>query len=273
MSSESTPLVVPLDALGMEWVTIGPLSEARGWGICHSLRFGVSILRPTLFLRFGLGTSTQRPPVVVREIWSSDPQGLSARALRDLPLARIEACLNQPLHYEEARARSAALGAPTTPFPWPNGSPPRWWFAHPEPVEAPSPVLAVPPGRPKPDAFYRQVAEVFAHLTTTTARPANVIAEANAVPVTQVHGWVKEARRRGLLAAGERSRRGVDAELPRPAAAPAARIPGQTRTEPRPEALLEATQEGAFATVPHDQVLDLRGAPRGEDAGLLPARW
>jgi hypothetical protein len=65
-------------------------------------------------------------------------------------------------------------------------------------------------GRRKPDRFYEQIAERFAYLATVSPRPAMELAKANGVPVTTVHGWVKEARRRGLLAAGERARKQSD---------------------------------------------------------------
>jgi hypothetical protein len=67
--------------------------------------------------------------------------------------------------------------------------------------------LSVPEGQPKPDSFYRKVAHLYSEVQVNTARPAAVIAEANGIPVSTVHGWVKEARRRGLLAAGERQAR------------------------------------------------------------------
>jgi hypothetical protein len=68
--------------------------------------------------------------------------------------------------------------------------------------------LRVPDGQPKPDTFYREVARLYGEVAVNSARPAAVIAEANSVPVSTVHGWTKEARRRGLLAPGERQTRG-----------------------------------------------------------------
>ena len=67
--------------------------------------------------------------------------------------------------------------------------------------------LRIPEGQPKPDSFYREVARIFAGLAVNTPRPAAVIAEANSVPISRIHGWIKEARRRGLLAPGERQAR------------------------------------------------------------------
>jgi len=67
--------------------------------------------------------------------------------------------------------------------------------------------IRVPPGQPKPDSFYERFGKVYGQAAGATAKPAVQIAEANGVPVTTVHGWVKEARRRGLLVPGERQAR------------------------------------------------------------------
>lgn len=67
--------------------------------------------------------------------------------------------------------------------------------------------LKVPPGQPKPDRFYREVARIYSDLAVSSSRPALDIAEANGVAPTTVHGWTKEARRRGFLAPGERQGR------------------------------------------------------------------
>jgi hypothetical protein len=67
--------------------------------------------------------------------------------------------------------------------------------------------LRVPEGQPKPDSFYKDVARLYGEVALNTPQPAVVIAKANGVPVRRVHGWVKEARRRGLMAPGERQAR------------------------------------------------------------------
>jgi len=67
--------------------------------------------------------------------------------------------------------------------------------------------LRVPEGQPKPDSFYREVARLYGEVALNTSQPAVAIAEANSVPISRVHGWIKEARRRGLLAPGERQGR------------------------------------------------------------------
>jgi hypothetical protein len=63
------------------------------------------------------------------------------------------------------------------------------------------------PKRPFPEAFYRRVADLFVTLRATgTEHPVVAIAEANDVPVDRVHGWLKEARRRGLLVGSQKKR-------------------------------------------------------------------
>ena len=67
--------------------------------------------------------------------------------------------------------------------------------------------LKIPDGA-KPDSFYQQVAKTYSHLARGSNRPAAELAEANEVPVTTAHRWVKEARRRGFLPPGRKGRRG-----------------------------------------------------------------
>jgi hypothetical protein len=66
---------------------------------------------------------------------------------------------------------------------------------------------SAPPGR-KPDWFYREVANQYGRLVAASNRPAAEMAELHAIPVTTVHRWVKEARRRGFLGPGRKGRRG-----------------------------------------------------------------
>jgi hypothetical protein len=68
--------------------------------------------------------------------------------------------------------------------------------------------LRIPPGTKRPDSFYRRVAELYSALSASgTHRPAQMIAEANDVPVTTVRRWIKEARARNVLAPADRAGR------------------------------------------------------------------
>jgi hypothetical protein len=69
--------------------------------------------------------------------------------------------------------------------------------------------LEVPARRPYGDEFYANVASLYlALLEEGETAPAMVIAEANDVTVSQVHAWIKRARRRGLLQSGRAGRLG-----------------------------------------------------------------
>ena len=60
----------------------------------------------------------------------------------------------------------------------------------------------------KNDMFYERVAAIYRQKAAQSNRPAVEIANTNGVPVTTVHRWVKEARRRGFLPPGQKGRRG-----------------------------------------------------------------
>ena len=64
--------------------------------------------------------------------------------------------------------------------------------------------IKIPVTRPYPDEFYAKVADLY--LSTEANRPAVEIAEANDVPLTTAHRWIREARKRGLLHSRKRSR-------------------------------------------------------------------
>ena len=67
--------------------------------------------------------------------------------------------------------------------------------------------LRVPKVEPIPDSFYKEVARIYSDIALSEDGPAKAIAEANGVRYRAVHGWIAEARRRGLLAPGERQAR------------------------------------------------------------------
>lgn len=67
--------------------------------------------------------------------------------------------------------------------------------------------LARPEGQ-RPERFYQAVADAYRdHLRVTRAPAAAMAAEAG-VPVSTVHRWIREARKRGFLPAGEQGRAG-----------------------------------------------------------------
>jgi hypothetical protein len=59
--------------------------------------------------------------------------------------------------------------------------------------------LDVPTTLRKPDEFYADVADLYRRLVIAGRDPAPAISAANTTPVTTVHRWIREARRRNLL--------------------------------------------------------------------------
>jgi hypothetical protein len=189
---DDAPLTVPVGTDGAAWLTISD----GGSTVYHGQTSPIE----RIVVRLGLArTAAINPPVVISDLWCTGV--LSATTVRRLPLAAIELACNHPRHY---RAVTERIAVPTPPSWRPADD-----LAPGGPPQA-GPVVArldVPPGKPKPNEFYVRVADAFAGLSATSPRPAVELATANAVPVTTVHGWVAEARRRGFLPAGERSRR------------------------------------------------------------------
>jgi hypothetical protein len=68
--------------------------------------------------------------------------------------------------------------------------------------------LRVPTSNPKPASFYRQVADAYTGLRAQGNRPAVELAEANGVPITTVHRWIRRARELGYLPPGQKGRAG-----------------------------------------------------------------
>ena len=116
---------------------------------------------------------------------------IDSTLLRQLPLTRLEGHAN----YRPSEVRNP------TPEPHPPAGP--LLIPHPRGAA----LGKIPPGS-KPDWFYQRLAAIYSSLAQRSNRPAMVLAERNEVPVTTVHRWVKEARRRGFLPPGQKGRRG-----------------------------------------------------------------
>jgi hypothetical protein len=138
--------------------------------------------------------------LVISELYLARDR-IDSATLRALPLGRIQARVNAFADYIRPRLKTASR-----PGVEPLGPEPRAPFQTKATVSV-IPILDVPKGR-KPDAFYRQVAEVYAETASLSKRPAADMAEASGVPVTAVHRWVAEARKRGFLSPAEPGRRG-----------------------------------------------------------------
>ncbi|SRR6266508_1588559 len=73
-------------------------------------------------------------------------------------------------------------------------------------------LLPGPPKAPakgaKGDEFYRQIGAIYGKAAMNSTRPAADLAEVWKMPITTIHRWIREARRRGHLPPAEQGRRG-----------------------------------------------------------------
>jgi hypothetical protein len=139
-------------------------------------------------VRFRMNDRGRMEPIELR---LETERPIDSTLLRQLPLTRLEA---------DANYRPGEVSEPT-PDPHPPAGPLLM------PHRRGSTLLKIPPGA-KPDWFYERLAAVYRSLAQRSNRPAVLLAERNGVPVTTVHRWVKEARRRGFLPPGQKGRRG-----------------------------------------------------------------
>jgi transposase-like protein len=142
----------------------------------------------------------------VVEVRTPRRHALTAGMLRALPVARIEAAANDPDPVAAIQIEQVIREGPPIDPSKPYASlPSDSFFRDPRRVARRRRTirqlrLRVPQGSRKPDDFYERVAQAYVTEVSRGSRgPAAAIAEANGVPVTTVHRWVKEARRRGLL--------------------------------------------------------------------------
>lgn len=162
--------------------------EKRAWMIWRSSE--------GLQVRMALGLGPDR--ITVRQVWLSiDPEAernepINAADLREVPLGRIVALINSPV---TATAIQIACG----------------YFPESEPSLPLGPEYEYDPDQAyrlegaelkrRDDSFYTGVALAWATAVARGSKePAALIAEANNVPRSTVYGWVREARRRGVMA-------------------------------------------------------------------------
>jgi hypothetical protein len=145
---------------------------------------------------------------VVELLVRSNGETLTTDDLRTIPLRTIEAQANQKLRSiiikKMIATKLAPLEADVKRFLAPITAAEK---EHDEP--------AVSPRLPKPNSqgrypgdFYERVAAAYRSLVLTESNPATRLADVNKVRVSTVHRWIKEARRRGHLAAGRPGKAG-----------------------------------------------------------------
>ncbi|MEU1736519.1 hypothetical protein [Streptosporangium sp. NPDC020145] len=131
-------------------------------------------------------------------------EAIASDTLRKIPLGRLEALANTDLASLALTLEQA--GAPPSDGGLTLDDLRSLASAAPVPTVR-RPPLRRPDGT-DPDAFYREVATAYASAAAESSRPAAVLAEEASVPVTTVHRWVREARRRGLLPPGKKGKAG-----------------------------------------------------------------
>jgi hypothetical protein len=131
---------------------------------------------------------------VIAELRLADPEGITGGDLRRLRLDQVEASLQDrhgPLaaifDYQDIAKAVRRAAVPKLKVK-----------ARLKPPERP----------PYPDEFYQDVAESYLACLQMGERPGPFLAGVWAVPTTSVHGWVKEARRRGILPPGRKGKAG-----------------------------------------------------------------
>jgi hypothetical protein len=165
--------------------------DPDAWGLARTAGdwlYGENGHGDRVYVRFRPNDRGRMEPVELR-LEADRP--IDSTMLRQLPLTVLEGHANrQPSDVRD---------------PTPDPQPPAG--ARLSPGRSGAALLKVPPGA-KPDWFYERLAVAYSNLALRSNRPAVLLAERNQVPVTTVHRWVKEARRRGFLPPGQKGRRG-----------------------------------------------------------------
>jgi hypothetical protein len=205
---EPGPYLIPLSIDGRQVLCVDMSSHNRGWAAYFSSTItdsGALVLvrvAPELPPLAG-PSAAQRGPAgaalevkEVRVTAGLRAGGFASSLLREIPILRIEAAINQTAHRQVLADRMS--DDPTTADS-PGGvrfrTPPTKTLT----MDRRSLVIADPGGYRKPDEFYRQVADLFLYQAAVSARPAHDIAEANGIPVATVHRWIREAKARKVL--------------------------------------------------------------------------
>jgi hypothetical protein len=124
---------------------------------------------------------------IITELRIVNPAGVNAGDLRQLRLGPIEGFLASINKMVDSYRTVVAATEPLQRITWD---------------------LRAPSVRPYPDEFFKTVAESYLACLQISNSPAPVLAAAWSVPVTTVHGWIKQARARGFLPPGRKGKVG-----------------------------------------------------------------
>ena len=200
---EPAPYLIPLAFDGTEVLSVDASPDTQGWAAYFSPP--LTELDAQVLLRVAPQPNTAARPDdeaaweirEVRAVVGEPTRGFPSSLLREVPILRVEAAINQTMHRRRLAER---LGSD---FVYIGQMPGGTRYRQPPPVmpavDRRPLTIQDPGGYRKPDAFYHHVADLYLHLAAATARPAHRLAEANRVPVATVHRWVREAKARGVL--------------------------------------------------------------------------
>ncbi len=204
---------IAMNADGTQGLVFAPVAS-WGWAAFFANTEAGGGLPPLVFVRFARqshGRDWADAPIELRQLryQAESGEAFASGALRLIPFRRMEAAVNRAVHDAVLRELVPAAVLPydvpgqDDSVPGPDGqrvTPSRWLVRRRLPApEVPDLKLAVPKGGRRPDDFYAAVADRFLWLASTSSRAAEELAEANKVPVTTVHRWVREAKTRGVL--------------------------------------------------------------------------
>jgi hypothetical protein len=206
--TEPAPYLIPLSFDSTEVLSVDASAEARGWAAYLSpavTKLGAMVLlriapqpQPTAQPgRQGRDTETALEVRELRVTAGEHATGFASSLLRELPILRIEAAINQSQHCRRLVARLTAVEAHIDQVP--GGTRYRRPPARRPALARRSLTVEDPGGYRKPDVFYRHVADLYLYLAAVSPRPAHELAEANNVPVATVHRWIREAKARRIL--------------------------------------------------------------------------
>ena len=200
---EPDPYLIPLDTVGVELLSIDASPGGQGWAAYFS--HGVTDSGTLVLLRISPQQPAPRHPdraLEVREVRvvaARHAAGFASSLLREIPILRIEAAVNQSAHRSHLLAHVLADAGNAVAIAHPGGSRYRLPPSQPPSLAPLSPRIDDPGGYRKPDAFYRDVADRYLYQAAISSRPAHALAEANTIPVATVHRWIREAKARGIL--------------------------------------------------------------------------
>jgi len=179
------------------------IPEPLGWVLAFGKNDWILWARPDHFeVRVRLNAVGRRITITGLAVLADDDESVSATNLRELPLGRLEDALNHPVVAREVKA-TRGDGVPRGDLDFaPTEAEIDWsLFAHtPLTIERAYRIEGVDQS-PRPDAFYEAVAAAWATAVLYNEQsPAEALASANDVALSAVHRWVREARKRGVMA-------------------------------------------------------------------------